>query len=193
MKKCINIVEIFTSLVDKEAKKKSYLYLVRSNSSSPTTGKLKDGRSCGTHNVSPANWVNVGCLGVSVARVLLTSKASVFRIIELDHKSLWLSLPSLFYVNQHSSAAVGQPIQGINVMDKDDVTPNLQLQHSLEGSIPDAASVVDLERFDEPACILGFDGEEFSVDLIQLSIVPGVDFGVCAVDVEGIGVDDESL
>ena len=192
MKKCINIVEILTSLRDKEAKK-NYLYLVRSDSSSSTTGKLKDGRSCSTHNVSPADWVNVGCLGVSVARVLLTSKASVFRIIELYHKSLWLALSSLFYVNQHSSAAVGQPIQGINVMDKDDVTPNLQLQHSLEGSIPDAASVVDLERFDEPACILGFDGEEFSVDLIQLSIVPGVDFGVCAVDVEGIGVDDGSI
>ena len=181
-----------TSLRDKEAKK-NYLYLVRSDSSSSTTGKLKDGRSRSTHNVSPEDWVNVGCLGVSVARVLLTSKASVFRIIELYHKSLRLALSSLFYVNQHSSAAVGQPIQGINVVDKDDVTPNLQLQHSLEGSIPDAASVVDLERFDEPACVLGLDGEEFSVNLIQLGIVPGVDFGVCAVDVEGIGVDDRSI
>ena len=128
-----------------------------------------------------------------MAGVLLSPEATMLSVFELDDKSLGLPISSRFYCNQHSSTAVGQPIQGINVVDKDDVTPNLQLQHSLEGSIPDAASVVDLERFDEPACILGLDGEEFSVNLIQLGIVPGVDFGVCAVDVEGIGVDDRSI
>ena len=136
--------------------------------------------------------VNVGCVRILVAGVLLSPEASMIRIIESDHKSFH-SLSRLFHSDQHPPAAIGQPIQGINVVDKDDVTPNLQLQHSLEGSILDAASVVDLERFDESACILGLDGEEFSVDLIQLSIVPGVDFSVCAVDVEGIGVDDGSV
>ena len=130
---------------------------------------------------------------MSVAGVLLSPEATMIRVFELDDKSLGLPISSLFYCNQFSSAAVGQPIQGIDVVDKDDFTPDLQLQHSLEGGVPDAASVVDLERFDEPACILGLDGEEFSVNLIQLGIVPGVDFGVCAVDVEGIGVNVESL
>ena len=78
-------------------------------------------------------------------------------------------------------------------MDKDDFTPDLQLQHSLEGGVPDAASVVDLECFDEPACIFGLDGKEFSINVVQLGIVPGIDFGIGAVDVEGIGVNVESL
>ena len=117
----------------------------------------------------------------------------MLRVFELDDQSLGLPISSRFYCNQHSSTAVGQPIQGIDVVDKDDFTPDLQLQHSLEGGVPDAASVVDLECFDEPACIFGLDGKEFSINVVQLGIVPGIDFGIGAVDVEGIGVNGGSL
>ena len=130
---------------------------------------------------------------MSVAGVLLSLEASVFGILELDYKSLWPPICSFFHIDKHPSAAVGQPIQGIDVVDKDDFTPDLQLQHSLEGRVPDAASIVDLECFDEPACIFGLDCEKFSINVVQLGIVPGIDFGIGAVDVEGIGVNVESL
>ena len=107
--------------------------------------ELKNCCSCASQDVSPEDWVNVGCLGMSVAGVFLTAEASVFRILEPDHKSLHLPLNSLFHINKHPSAAVGQPIQGVNVVDKDDVTADLQLQHSLEWGVPDSPRAVDVE------------------------------------------------
>ena len=59
--------------------------------------------------------VNVGALGVSVAGILLSSEAAMVRILELDHKSLD-RFPRLFYSNQHSTAAIGQPVQCVNIV-----------------------------------------------------------------------------
>ena len=93
-----------------------------------------------------------------MAGVLLATEASMFRILELDHKSLRFPLFSLFHINEHPSAAVGQPIEGVDIVDQHDVAPHLQLQHSLERGIPDSACAVDVELLDQLAGIPGFDG-----------------------------------
>ena len=82
------------------------------------------------------DWVNVGGLGMSVAGVLLTLQASMFRIVEFDDKS-FDSFPSLFYCNQHTSTAVGQTIQGVDVVDQNDVAPNLDPQLILKWCVAD--------------------------------------------------------
>ena len=137
------------------------------------------------------DWVYVGGLGVSVAGVLLSLEASVFGILELNYKSLWLSICSFFHIDKHPSAAVGQPIQGVNVVDKHYLTTHLQLQHSLERGILDGACAVDMELLNKPAGILGFDGEELSIYFIKLCIVSGIHFCVCSINVEGVGVNGE--
>ena len=128
---------------------------------------------------------------MSVAGILLAAEPSMFRILEPDHKSLRFSLCSLFHINEHPSAAVGQPIEGVDIVDQHDVAPHLQLQHSLERGIPDSACAVDVELLDQLAGIPGFDGVQFSANFIKLGIVSGVDLGVRPVNVEGIGVNGE--
>ena len=132
--------------------------------------------------------VNIGGRRVSVAGVLLSLEASVVRIVELDDKSSD-SFPGLFHANQHASATIGQPIQGVDVVHEHDLTPHLQLQHLQEGCVLNASRAVRLELLHYSARILGLDGEEFSANFVQLGIVSGVHLGVSAVDVEGIGVD----
>ena len=115
----------------------------------------------------------------------------MFRILELNYKSLWLSICSFFHIDKHPSAAVGQPIQGVNVVDKHYLTTHLQLQHSLERGILDGACTVDVELLNKLAGILGFYGEELSIYFIKLCIVSGVHFCVCSINVEGVGVNGE--
>ena len=132
--------------------------------------------------------VNVGPLWVPMAGVLFSLEASVVRIVELDDKSSD-GFPGLFHANQHASATIGQPIQGVDVVHEHDLTPHLQLQHLQEGCVLNASRTVRLELLHYSARVLGLDGEESSANFIQLGIVSGVHLGVSAVDVEGIGVD----
>ena len=111
-----------------------YLNFVSSYGSSSSHRKLENCCSCASQEILPVDWVNVGGLGMSVAGVLLTLQASMFRIVEFDDKSLD-GLPSLFYCNQHTSTAVGQTIQGVDVVDQDDVAPYLDPQLSLKWSV----------------------------------------------------------
>ena len=120
---------------------------------------------------------------MSVAGVLLSLEASMFGILELNHKSLWPPICSFFHINKHPSAAIGQPIQGVNVMDKHYLTTHLQLQHSLERGILDGACTVDVELLNKLAGIFGFDGEELSINFIKLCVVSRVHFCVCSVNV----------
>ena len=113
-----------------------YLNFVSSYGSSSSHRKLENCCSCPSQEILPVDWVNVGGLGMSVAGVLLTLQASMFRIVEFDDKSL-NGLPSLFYCNQHTSTAVGQTIQGVDVVDQDDVATNLDPQLSLKWSVAD--------------------------------------------------------
>ena len=113
-----------------------YLNFVSSYGSSSSHRKLENCCSCASQEILPVDWVNVGGLGMSVAGVLLTLQASMFRIVEFDDKSLD-GLPSLFYCNQHTSTAVGQTIQGVDVVDQDDVATNLDPQLSLKWSVAD--------------------------------------------------------
>ena len=113
-----------------------YLNFVSSYGSSSSHRKLENCCSGASQEILPVDWVNVGGLGMSVAGVLLTLQASMFRIVEFDDKSLD-GLPSLFYCNQHTSTAVGQTIQGVDVVDQDDVATNLDPQLSLKWSVAD--------------------------------------------------------
>ena len=85
------------------------------------------------------DWVYVGGLGVSVAGVLLSLEASVVRIFELDDESSD-GVPGLFHANQHASATIGQPIQGVDVVHQHDLAPHLQLQHLQEGCVLNAST-----------------------------------------------------
>ena len=113
-----------------------YLNFVSSYGSSSSHRKLENCCYCASQEILPVDWVNVGGLGMSVAGVLLTLETSMFRIVEFDDKSLD-GLPSLFYGNQHTSTAVGQPIQGVDVVDQDDVAPNFDPQLILKWCVAD--------------------------------------------------------
>ena len=91
--------------------------------------KLED-RSCSsTEKVLPVNRIDVGGLWVSLARVLLSVEAPVIGIVESDYES-FDTLTSFLHIDQHSSAAVCQSIEGVHVVDKDNFGSNLQLEHS---------------------------------------------------------------
>merc|ERR1719239_228008 len=109
------------------------------------------------------------------------------RIVELDHQASE-SLASLFNVHQYISAAICQPVQCVDIMDQYHLTAYLQLQLSLKRRVSHTPGIVGVERLHCSACILGLDFEEFSVNLVQLGIVPGVDLGVGAIDVQGVAV-----
>ena len=132
--------------------------------------------------------VNVGRIRIFVAGVLLSPEASMIRIVEPDHKSL-NSLSCLFHSDQHPPAAIGQPVQCINVVDKNYVAPHLQLQLCHERGVLDAAGIVCLESSHSSAEVLGPDAEEVSTYLVQLGSVSSIDLGICAVYVECVGVD----
>ena len=154
--------------------------------SSGTAERKLENRRCGsTKEVLPIDWINVSGTGVSVARVFLSLLAAMVGIVESHNKSLD-SFASLLYIDQHSSTAVCQSIKGIDIVDKDDFSSNLQLQHSLERSVFDAACVIGLERLHRLASIFGLDGEELAIDLLQLAAVPGVHLGIGAIYMEGI-------
>ena len=113
--------------------------------SSGTTERKLENRCCSSSKeILPVDWINVSGTGVSVARVFLSLLAAMVGIVESHNKSLD-SFASLLYIDQHSSTAICQSIKGIDIVDKDDFSSNLQLQHSLERSIFDASSIVGLE------------------------------------------------
>ena len=132
--------------------------------------------------------VNVGGLGVPVAGVLLSLQASMFRIVKSDHKSPD-GLSRFLYINQNTSAAICQPVQGVDVVDQDDLAANFELQDGLEWSVLDASSIVDVELPHSSARVPGLDGEHFSFYLLQLRVVSGIHLGVGPVDVEGVAVE----
>ena len=86
-----------------------YLNFVRGDCSSSFDRKLANCCRGPTQEILPVDLVNVGALGVSVAGILLSSELSVVRILELDHKS-FDRFPRLFDSNQHTSAAIGEPV-----------------------------------------------------------------------------------
>ena len=64
------------------------------------------------------DWVNVGCLGVSVARVFLSLEASMVRIVEFDDEPVdRLSL--LLHINENPTTSIGETIQRVDVVHKD--------------------------------------------------------------------------
>ena len=111
------------------------------------------------------DWVDVGGLGVSVTGVLLSLEAAVVWIVELDNESTD-SFPGHFHANQHSSAAIGQPIEHIDVVHQHHLTPYLQLELCHKGCVYYTSCTILVEGLHCLACILGFDGEELSAHLL---------------------------
>ena len=145
--------------------------------------KLEYGSSGSSQEVLPMDWVNVGCTTVSVAGGFLSPESSVVGIVEFNKES-FDGVPRHLHINQHSSAAVGQPIEGVNVVDQDNLTPDLELEYSLKRGVLHTASVVCVELLHSSAVGFCLDGEEFPVDLVQLGLVACIDLGICAIDVK---------
>ena len=99
------------------------------------------------------------------AGILLALDAPMAGIVKPDGKSLD-SFASFFNCDQHSSAAIGQSIQSVHIVDKDYLSSDFQFEHSLKGGVLDAASVVGLEGLHSSARIFGLDGEQLTVDLL---------------------------
>ena len=167
----------------KEKEYKNCLDFVGSYCGSHLDWKLEYGSSCSSQEVLPMDWVNVSCTTVSVAGVFLSPEASVVGIVELDKESLD-GVPRHLPINQHSSAAVGQPIEGVNVVNQDNLTPDLELEYSLKGGVLHTASVVCVELLHSSAVGLCLDGVEFPAHLVQLGLVACIDLGICAIDVK---------
>ena len=147
--------------------------------------KLKDG-GCGCSDlVLPEDRIYVGGLRVFPARVLLPLKAAMVGIVEFDHEPVD-GLSFLLHINENSTASVGQTIKRVDVMDEDNLSVDLQLQDRLEGRVHDAPGIVRFERLHRSARIFRPDGEQLSLHLVQLGVVPGIDLGVGAIDVDGV-------
>ena len=69
-------------------------------------------------------------------------------------------------------------------MDQNNLTPDLELEYGLEGGVLHTASVVCVELLHSSTVRFCLDGEEFPVDLVQLSLVACIDLGICAIDVK---------
>ena len=103
--------------------------------------KLED-CGCGSSNhILPQDRVNVGGIRVFPARILLPLKAAMVRIVELDDKPGG-GVPLLLPVNQNSPAAVGEAIECVDVMNKDNLCTDLQLQFFLEWCVLNAPGIV---------------------------------------------------
>lgn len=161
------------------------LYLVRCYSFCTAERELQDRCCSSSKEVLPVDWIDVSGLRVFSAGSFCSLLPAMVGIVELDNQSID-SFTSLFNVHQHSSATVGQSVQGVYVVYKNYFSSYLDLQHSLKRGVLDAAGIVGLEGLYCLAGIFGLDGEHLAWHLFQLAVVPGVHLGICAVDVEGI-------
>ena len=118
------------------------------------------------------------------ARILLPLKAAMVRIVEFHDKPMD-SVTFLLHINENSTTPVGETVKCVYVVDENDFCADLQIQDRLEGRVLDAPCIVRLERLDGSARIFRFDGEQFSLHLVQLRVVPGIDLSVRAIDVDG--------
>ena len=158
------------------------------DSAGPFQGKLEDCGSGASQQVGPVDGIDVVGLGELLARVSLPCQAAMFRVVQLDDQPPD-GLATLLHIYQDSSAAIGQPIQCVHIMDHDDLAAHLEPQFSHEGGVLYAACIVCLERRHRPAGILGLYDEELPVYLLQLGIVSGIHFGVGAINVESVAVE----
>ena len=118
------------------------------------------------------------------AWVLLSFKATMVRIVEF-HDEPMDSVTLLLHINENSTTTIGETVKCVDVVYENDFCADLQLQDRLEGRVLDAPCIVRLELLDGSARIFRFDGELFSLHLVQLRVVPGVDLSVRAIDVDG--------
>ena len=142
------------------------------------------GRGC-SNKVLPKDRVNVGGLWMFPARVFLPLKSAMVRIVEFDDEP-FDGLSLLFHINENSTASVGETIQRVNVVHKDNLCIELQLQDCLKWRVLDATRIVHMECFHRSARVFRIDCEHFSLYLVQFGSVPGIDLGVGAVDVDSV-------
>ena len=71
-------------------------------------------------------------------------------------------------------------------MNKHNLGIDLQLQDCLERRVLDASGIVCGELLHRSAGILRSNGEQFSLHLVKFGVVPSIDLGICAVNVDGV-------
>ena len=107
------------------------------------------------------------------------------RIVKLDGEPVD-AVALLLHIDEDSAASVGEAINCINVVNKDNLSADLQVQDCLKWCVLDTSGIVGFECLYCSARVFGFDCEKFSLHLVQFGLVSGVDFGVGAVDVDGV-------
>ena len=141
---------------------------------------------CGSPNeVLPEDGINIGAIGVLLARIPLPRQPTMVGVFELDHEAMYRG-PLLLHVNEDTTATVGETIDCVDVVDEHDLCVDLEFEDCLERCVPNASGIVRAELLNCPAGVLSFDGEQSSLNLVKFGVVPGIDLGICAVNVDGI-------
>ena len=95
------------------------------------------------------------------ARILLSLKAAVVRIVKLDNESVdRFALP--LYAYQDSTTSIGEAVNCVDVVDEDDLCVDLQLQFCLKRCILDAPGIIDTEGLHCSAGVFCFEVEQLS-------------------------------
>ena len=162
-----------------------YLYFVTRNRARALHRELENCGSGSSDEVLPEDGVNVGAIGAPPARIPLPRHPTMVGVVELDQEAVY-RVPLLLYINENTSATVGETINRVDVMNKHDLGIDLQLQDCLEWCVLDASGIVRVELLHRSAGILRSNGEQFSLYLVKFGIVPSIDLGICAVNVDGV-------
>ena len=155
------------------------------HSSSSSQGKLKN-CGCGSPNeVLPEDGIDVGAIRVLPARISLPRPSTMVGVVQLDQEAM-CSVPLLLHVNEDTTAAVGETIRGVDVVNKHNLRVDLDLEDCLEWCVLDAPGIVRAELLHCSAGILSLYGEQFPLNFAKFGVVSGIDLGICAVNVDGI-------
>ena len=114
------------------------------HSSSSSQGKLKN-CGCGSPNeVLPEDGIDVGAIRVLPARISLPRPSTMVGVVQLDQEAM-CSVPLLLHVNEDTTAAVGETIRGVDVVNKHNLRVDLDLEDCLEWCVLDAPGIVRAE------------------------------------------------
>ena len=147
--------------------------------------ELENCGSGSSDEVLPEDGVNVGGIRALPARIPLPRHPTMVGVVELDQEAVY-RVPLLLYIKENTSASVGETIDRVDVVNKHNLGIDLQLQDCLERRVLDASGIVCGELLHRSAGILRSNGEQFSLHLVKFGVVPSIDLGICAVNVDGV-------
>ena len=107
------------------------------------------------------------------------------RIVKLDGEPVD-AVALLLHIDKDSAASVGEAIKSVDVVDKNNLGTDLQLQFCLERRVLDTSGVIHFELLHSSAGVLGLYDEKLTLHLAYFGVVPGVNFGVGAIGVDAV-------